>query len=149
MRRLETLHKVNRFLRNLDIPDIGCEFHYVTSQADATTTLDKLRGIQVLKARPELNQYGEDTDTYESTIDTVIFVLDKALEAGRTQEKEDAQFYAIEVVADKILHKIDDALTSGDCNSLTGITLSNLTVTPEVQIFGSWLGLSLAITFKK
>lgn len=146
--RLRNLHNLNTFLKNFTIPELNCGFHYVTSQTDATTTLDKLSGDQVLLARPELRQYG-DSDTFEETIDTAVFVLAKDLGAGRTQAKEDAQFDRLADIADAVLSKIDKTVTEGDCPLLAGFIVTDIAVVPEVQIFGSWQGYSIAITFKK
>lgn len=120
----------------------------MTAQADATSTLDKLSGDQVLLARPELRQYG-DSDGYEETIDTAVFVLAKDLGAGRTQEKEDAQFERLGEIADAVLSKIDNTVTGGDCPLLAGFIITDVAVVPEVQIFGSWQGYSIDITFKR
>lgn len=146
--RLKNLRKLNTFLQNFAVAALDCGFHYVTDQGDATTTLDKLSGDQVLLARPELRQYG-DSDGYQETIDTAVFVLAKDLGAGRTQEREDAQFDRLEDIADTVLGKIDDAITSGDCPLLAGFEISDIAVVPEKQIFGSWQGYSIAITFKR
>lgn len=146
--RLRNLHNLNTFLQSFTVADLDCGFHYVTDQGDATTTLDKLSGDQVLLARPESRQYG-DSDGYQETIDTAVFVLAKDLGAGRTQEKEDAQFDRLEEIADVVLSKIDNAVTSGDCPLLAGFVISDVVIVPEKQIFGSWQGYSLAITFKK
>lgn len=146
--RLKNLRKLNTFLRNFTVAGLNCGFHYVTDQGDATTTLDKLSGDQVLLARPELRQYG-DSDGYKETIDTAVFVLAKDLGAGRTQEKENDQFDRLENIADIVLEKIDDAITSGDCPLLAGFEIIDIAVVPEKQIFGSWQGYSIAITFNR
>ena len=146
--RLKNLRKLNTFLRNFTVAGLDCGFHYVTDQGDATTTLDKLSGDQVLLARPELHQYG-DSDGYKETIDTAVFVLAKDLGAGRTQEKENDQFDRLENIADIVLEKIDDAITSGDCPLLAGFEIIDIAVVPEKQIFGSWQGYSIAITFNR
>lgn len=148
MNRLRNLRNLNSFLRNFSIPGLKCGFRFVTAQADATSTLDKLSGDQVLLARPELRQYG-DSDGYEETIDTAVFVLAKDLGAGRTQEKEDAQFERLGEIADAVLSKIDDTVTGGDCPLLAGFIITDVAVVPEVQIFGSWQGYSIDITFKR
>lgn len=146
--RLRNLRNLDRYLQHFHIDDLGCGFRYVTAQADATTTLDKLAGDQVLLARPEMRQYG-DSDGYEETIDTAVFVLAKDLGAGRTQAKEDAQFERLADIADKVLSKIDNTVTAGDCPLLAGFIVTDIVVTPEVQIFGSWQGYSIAITFRR
>lgn len=145
--RLQNLQNLNTYLKNFRMPVLDCGFLYVTSQADATTALDKLSGDQVLLARPELRQYG-DSDSYEETIDTAVFVLAKDLGAGRTQEKENNQFDRLAELADAVLSKIDKSVTEGDCPLLAGFVLTELAVVPETQIFGSWQGYSISITFK-
>lgn len=146
--RLRNLRKLNTFLRNVTVTGLDCGFHYVTDQGDATTTLDKLSGDQVLLARPELRQYG-DSDGYQETIDTAVFVLAKDLGAGRTPEREDAQFDRLENIADAVLKKIDDAVTSEECPLLAGFEITDIAVVPEKQIFGSWQGYSIDITFRR
>lgn len=146
--RLQNLQNLNTYLKNFRMPVLDCGFLYVTSQADATTALDKLSGDQVLLARPELRQYG-DSDSYEETIDTAVFVLAKDLGAGRTQEKENNQFDRLAELTDAVLSKIDKSVTEGDCPLLAGFVLTDLAVVPETQIFGSWQGYSISITFKR
>lgn len=145
--RLQNLRNLNTYLKNFRMPGLDCGFLYVTSQADATTALDKLSGDQVLLARPELRLYG-DSDSYEETIDTAVFVLAKDLGAGRTQEKENNQFDRLAELTDAVLSKIDKSVTEGDCPLLAGFVLTDLAVVPETQIFGSWQGYSISLTFK-
>lgn len=146
--RLKHLRNLNDFLKNFTIAGLACSFHYVTSQADATTLLDKCSGDRVLLARPEMRQYG-DSDGYEETLDTAVFVLAKDLGAGRTQTKENAQFDRLEMIAEAVLKKIDDSVTGGNCPLLAGFTVTEVAVVPETQIFGSWQGYSIDITFKR
>lgn len=149
MKRLQNLSKLNQYLRDFSLPQsyaVTCS--YVTSQADATSLLDKCSGKQVLLARPELRQTG-DSDGFTDVIDTAVFVLAKDLGAGKTQAKVNTQFDELESIAEAILSKIDDDLTSGSCTLLPGFTIEEVIVTPEIQIFGSWCGFSLAITFRR
>lgn len=150
MKRLRNLNSLNQYLRDFSLPlhrdNVACS--YVTSQADATSLLDKRSGKQVLLARPELRQSGEG-DSFIDVIDTAVFVLAKDLGAAKTQEKENALFYELEGIADDILSKIDCDLTSGSCSLLPGFYIDEVIVSPEIQIFGSWCGYSLAITFRR
>lgn len=150
MKRLQNLSNLNRYLRDFSLPQYprGVKCSYVTSQADATSLLDKCAGKQVLLARPELRQTGEG-DSFSDVIDTAVFVLAKDLGAAKTQEKENALFDELEGIADDILSKIDCDLTSGSCSLLPGFSIDEVIVTPEIQIFGSWCGYSLAITFRR
>lgn len=150
MRRLRNLSSLDRYLRDFSLLQHSgtVKFSYVTSQADATSLLDKYSGNQVLLARPELRQTG-DGDSFADVIDTAIFVLAKDLGAGKTQQKVNAQFDTLESIADDILTKIDDDLTSGSCSLMSGFVIDEVIVTPEIQIFGSWCGFSLAITFRR
>ncbi len=149
MKRLQRLRALNRYLRDFSIAAYQgtVKFSYVTSQADATSYLDKAGGYQVLLARPELHQSGDD-DGYRDTLDTVIFVLAPDLGAGKTQEKDNALYDALEGIAEDVLQKIDDDITSGSCSLLPGLSLEDVVVVPEIQIFGSWCGFSLEITFR-
>ena len=149
MKRLQRLRALNRYLRDFSIANRQgtVKFSYVTSQSDATSYLNKADGYQVLLARPELHQSGDD-DGYRDTLDTVIFVLAPDLGAGKTQEKDNALFDTLEGIAEDILQKIDDDITFGSCSLLPGLSLEDVIVVPEIQIFGSWCGFSLEMTFR-
>ena len=55
---------------------------------------------------------------------------------------------ALEGIAEDILQKIDDDITFGSCSLLPGLSLEDVIVVPEIQIFGSWCGFSLEMTFR-
>lgn len=75
-------------------------------------------------------------------------MLAKDLGAGRTDELANAEFSRLEGLADKILDKILDACTSGDCTLLLGLNLVSVDVVPEYSLFGGWNGYSIELRFE-
>lgn len=148
MRRLRKLRNLNRYLRDLRLPmrqDV--QFNYVTSQADATSRLDKASGFQVLVARPDCTLNFVDSRPLQS-FDTAIFVLDKDLGNAKTDKGETIQYDKAEEILDEILGKLLADLESDTCNSLAGLTLSSAVISPEIFIYGGWNGYSMVLTFE-
>lgn len=146
--RLGKLRKVDGYLRDLqlsDYPDVN--FNYVTSQEDAAPRLQTLAGTQVLVARPEFRLGFSDPDTPRTTyIDTVFFVLEKDLDNGKTDQLECEQYDRCCMIAERILERfISD---SGSCEYLCGMNITEVIVRPEVKVFGSWNGYSIAISLE-
>ena len=52
--RITKLQNLNKFLKNLKIPEINCKTHFTTANADATSSLDKESRDQLVLARPEM-----------------------------------------------------------------------------------------------
>lgn len=118
-----------------------------TAQADATSKLSRLSGPQIIAARSECKQSG-DADGYSSILSTVVFVLDKGLGTGKTEERENEQYLKLAGLADAALARIADDATSGLCNLLSGLELDSVDITPESSIFGGWCGYSIEISFR-
>lgn len=143
---MRKLKRLSDFLRYLDIPDRSdIRFHYITGQEDAAVLLKDEAGIRVLAARPEARISFDNSGTAAETIETVFFVLDKDLDAGKTAERECKQYddllKIVRALLDLILERCDD------CCKLAGLRVTDAVVRPEVKVFGSWNGYSLALTF--
>lgn len=148
MRTLGKLRNLNGYLRDLRLPwrqDV--QFSYVTSQADATSRIDKASGFQALVARPDCTVNIIDGSPRQS-LDTVIFVLEKDLGNGKTDSREAMQYDKAEEILDEILGKLLGDLESDTCNALAGLTLESVVISPEVFIFGGWNGYSMRLTFE-
>lgn len=144
---LKKLESINAFLRDMEFrerPDI--RFHYITGQEDAAILLKDVAGIRVLAARPEERIVFDRSGTASETIETVFFVLDKDLDAGKTPERECKQYDGLLEIVQLLLDYLMDRCDS--CCRLAGLRISNAVVRPEVKVFGSWNGYSLALTFK-
>lgn len=141
------LRNLNLYLRGLFLPELECEFHYVTTQGSATTCLSRLAGDQVLSARPEMRLYAENGEGFRENFNTVIFVLDKDLGNAKTAEDEEAQFDRLEVKAAAIVNRIVADATGGNCGLLSGLTLTDVRMVPQALIFGSWCGFSIELDF--
>lgn len=148
MRRLQKLRNLSTYFQTFSLPGTECSFKHVTAQGDATTKLDKATGIQVLFARPEYREIGQDQDTHKAYVDTAIFVLAKDLGSSKTEAKENAQYAELENVVEAVLHRIDEDVTSGGCVLLSGFVMSSIRVTPEPLIFGGWCGYSIDLSFE-
>ncbi len=145
---LKKLKRINAYLQTFsleDHPDVA--FNFVTGQEDAAPRLVPLAGIQVLIARPEARISFRDPDSIKNDItNTVFFILEKDLGAGKTDRLEQEQYNRALDVADAILSKIRE--DSRDCDSLTGFNFTDVEVRPEVKAFGGWNGYSVAISIE-
>ena len=137
------LQNLNRFLKDLKIPEINCKTHLTTANADATSRLDKATGDQLVLARPEM----DGADPTDATISTVFFVLSRDLGTGKTPAKEDEQYERLLEKAKTVFYHIKNATESG-CHLLAGLEMSRYSVTPETSIFGGWVGWSVEIVFE-
>lgn len=148
MRILQKLRNLNGYLRDLRLPWMqDVTFSYVTSQADATTRLDKASGFQVLVARPDCTINNVD-DGFRKSFDTAVFVLEKDLGNGKTDKAEALQYDRAEGILDEILGKLFGDLDSDTCNALAGLSLVSVVISPEIFIFGGWNGYSAQLTFE-
>ena len=149
MNSLKKLAQLNKYLRCLRLPGRqDVTFSYVTNQADATSRLDKASGAQVLMARPDCSLRSISEDHIESYLDTVIFVLDKDLGAGKTDAAEEKQYDKLEAITGDILDLIYRTIAESSCEMLSGFRLASATVTPEAMIFGGWTGYSIELSFE-
>lgn len=137
------LQNLNKFLKDLKIPEIDCKTHFTTANADATSRLDKESGDQLVLARPEM----EGRTPTEAAISTVFFVLSRDLGAGKTPAKEDQQYERLLEKAQTVFYNIKNA-TEGRCSQMAGLEMARYSVTPETSIFGSWVGWSVEIIFE-
>ena len=137
------LQNLNKFLKNLNIPDLNCNTHFTTANADTTSRLDKESGDQLVLARPEM----DGADPTDATMSTVFFVLSRDLGTGKTPAKEDEQYERLLSKATTVFYQIKNATEDG-CHLLAGLEISRYSVTPETLIFGSWVGWSVEIVFE-
>lgn len=145
MNRLKNLARLNLYLRRLHLHGAACTVSFVTAQADATSRLASASGDNILIARPEYRSYG-DSDSFSETYDTAVFVLAKDLGNARTDEKENEQYDRLAGLADMILNRIAEDTDRG-CALLSGFSMTDVQVTPEVSLFGGWCGYSISISF--
>lgn len=145
---LKKLKRLNAYLRGFsleDRPDVA--FNFVTGQEDAAPRLVPLAGIQVLVVRPEARISLLDPDSPRSNVmDVAFFILEKDLGAGKTDQLEQEQYDRTLDVADAILSRIRD--DSEDCDAIAGFSFTDVEVRPEVKVFGSWNGYSLAMSIE-
>ena len=142
---LTKLIRLSSYLKDLEIRSYpSVKHHYITGQDDAANLLKDLSGIRVLSARPETRMSISEDETQRETLETVLFVLDKDLDAGKTAQKECAQYDALLEIADELLGELLAACNS--CGPLCNLEIKNVMVRPEVKLFGSWNGYSISIS---
>ena len=146
MRRLEKLNNLTNYLTALRAPGLDIEPLRVIDEAQTTTRLAKRSGMQIVIARPELKQEGA-ADSYTTEYSTAIFVVEKALGAASTEEREDAQFNGLVGVACSLLTKIEQDI-SKCVPLLLGLDLVSCELFPVSSIFGGWNGYSIVLAFK-
>ena len=143
---LGKLRSIDGYLRDFMLtarPEV--RFNYVTSQEDAAPRLADCSGTQVLVARPEMRQSFQNLEIPQvSYIETVFFVLERDLDSGKTDRLECAQYDRLEEIAEEILERFFRDLES--CGLLGGLVVTDFVVRPEVKVFGSWNGYSVAIS---
>ena len=153
MNRLQKLLKLTEYLETFKITIcVDCDTVHIeplmtTAQADATSKLAHLSGVQVLFARPEENQTG-NSDYHQDYIGTAVFVLEKGLGLDKTQDLENIQYKRLLMISDAILGKIADDTSGDDCTLVSGLSLSSVQITPEASIFGGWSGWSIELSFE-
>ncbi len=147
MKRFQRLISLTEYIEGFTLPELGIRPVVTTAQADATSKLQHLSGVQVLAARPECRQQG-DTDSYSSVISTAFFVVAKGLGSANTPERERKQFSELLDIASRIVGRIADDSTSGACGLLSGLSLAAVEIVPEASIFGGWLGYSVELSFE-
>ena len=153
MNRLQKLLKLTEYLEEFKMTVFDdCDTVYIeplmtTAQADATSKLAHLSGVQVLFARPEENQTG-NSDYHRDYIGTAVFVLEKGLGLDKTQDLESIQYKRLLMISDAILGKIADDTSGDDCTLVSGLSLSSVQITPEASIFGGWSGWSIELSFE-
>ena len=146
MRRLDKLNNLTNYLTALRAPGLDIEPLRVIDEAQTTTRLARRSGTQIVIARPEFKQEGS-ADSYTTEYSTAIFVVEKALGAASTDEREDAQFSDLVGAACGLLTKIEQDVSS--CVPLlSGLDLINVELFPVSSIFGGWNGYSIVLAFK-
>lgn len=142
---LKKLKNLNAYLKAFhleDRPDVT--FNYVTGYDDAANLLQTKTGLQVLVIRPEAHINFQDTDSPRNIVmDTAFYVLEKDLGAGRTSRLECEQYDRTLDVLDAIFTQILD--DSEGCDGFASLTLMDADIQPEIKVFASWNGYSLAL----
>ena len=153
MNRFQKLRKLTEYLSGFRMTVFDdCDTVYIkplmtTAQADATSRLAHLSGVQVLFARPEENQTG-NSDYHRDYIGTAVFVLEKGLGLDKTPDLEDAQYLRLLDIADAIVGKIAEDTSGDDCTLVSGLSMSSVNITPEASLFGGWSGWSVELSFE-
>lgn len=147
MKRFQRLISLTEYIEGFSLPELGIRPIVTTAQADATSKLQHLSGVQVLAARPECRQQG-DSDSYSSVISTAFFVVSKGLGPAATPERERRQFSELLDIASRIVERVSGDSTSGACGLLSGMSLAAVEIVPEASIFGGWLGYSVELSFE-
>lgn len=143
MKRFARLQRLNEWLSAFQLE--GASVIRCVNQGDATTKLANASGNQVVIARPECFQRG-DTDTFGDTLSLAFFVLAHELGSAATPTLEDEMYATLLELSNKVVATLDNALTSGSCNYLSGLSLENVNIVPELSLFGGWFGYSIDIT---
>lgn len=147
MKRLQKLVDVNSYLSDFrlsDYPDL--EPINIVNTDDATGRLSRVSGDQLLIARPEAYDTGEDSDTYNETVVLAFFALAKINSSSLTAEIEEETYSRTLEILRAVLERIGDNLW--DCSTLAGLKMTEVNVVPEYSIFGGWSGWSMEITFE-
>ncbi len=110
----------------------------------ASTRLHGQTGTQVLIARPETHQSG-NSDGYSEDITFAIFVIEPMMTSGRTDDLEEVQSDRLLALASEILTRIETDTTTAP-SLILGMSLSQITVDPETEIFGGWSGWSIEVS---
>lgn len=142
MKRFERLQNLNRWLKSFQVE--GASIIRCVNQGDATTKLANAVGDQVVIARPECFQRG-DTDSYDDTLSLAFFVLAHDMGSASTPEQEDEKYEALLELANDVVGRLEDALSSGECGYLAGMSLESVNIVPELSQFGGWFGYSIDI----
>lgn len=147
MKRLQKLTDLTNYLTALRVPGVENPPIRVVDQSQATNRLSFCKGVRVLIARPEIQQNGNE-DTYDTTYSTCIFVLEKNLGAGSTEERDDEQFLRLSKIACELLTQIERDAGNWNIPEMRDISLESMSLIPESSIFGGWNGYSIELTFK-
>jgi hypothetical protein len=145
MKRLQKLQKLSQYLEHFTIEGATCG--YVVTQADATSRLNSATGDNILLARPDLRQSGNN-DFIRQDLSTAIFVLAKDLGAGRTDDLVNEEYNRLAELTDKVLEKIVEDCTNHRCGMMAGMNLISVDIVPEYSIFGGWNGYSIELKFE-
>ena len=142
LKKLKNLNAYLKAFHREDRPDVT--FNYVTGYDDAANLLQTKTGLQVLVIRPTGRISFQDSDSPRTCVmDTAFFVLEKDLGAGRTSRLECEQYDRTLDVLDAIFTQILD--DSEGCDDFAGLTLMDADIQPEIKVFASWNGYSLAL----
>ena len=147
MKRLQKLTNLINYFSAFRAPGLDVAPIRVVDQAHATNRLSRKSGVQILIARPELQQDG-NSDSYTLTYSTCIFVLEKSLGVTNTDEREDDQFLKLTDIASEILTVIENDTTSCRVPEMCGLSLESVNIIPEASIFGGWNGYSIELSFR-
>ncbi len=139
---VKKLLKLSDFLETLKLGGIVAKF--TTNAADATEKLNSAAGFQIVTSRPEL-QHSSGGDS----LGAVIFVLDKGLGNGRTAEKENRQYRDLLELVSDVISAVELSTDNPNCStSLLGLELVSYDITPELSVFGGWVGWSIELNFE-
>lgn len=146
MKRFQRLARLSEYINNFKTPESGLKALVSTAASDATSMMTHSSDFQVVVARPEERQDG-GIDNFTSSISTAFFIVCPKLGAVSTPEREAAQYSRALEIADEIVGKISDDISAGNCNLLSGLSISSVDIVPEASIFGGWMGYSVEISF--
>ncbi|MGM9756912.1 MAG: hypothetical protein ACI3ZM_02040 [Candidatus Cryptobacteroides sp.] len=143
------LIRLNDYLTGFSIDNDGTPLKAImtTAQADATSKLSFLSGIQVLAARPD-ERRTYNGDSYSRSLNTAFFVVAKGLAQSGDYEMENEQYRLLARLAAAIVDRVMSDSTSGVCNLLAGLAVASVDIAPESSIFGGWCGYSVEISFE-
>lgn len=152
MKRLQKLKTLTRYLETFRMEDWpGIIPKSVVDNENATGQLSKAAGDQVLIALPELQQSGESTDSFSSSLSTAFFVLAKINGPARTPELASETYSRLASICESILERLEQDM-DGDgiaapCPLLSGLSLFYVSIIPVYSVFGGWSGYSIEMTF--
>lgn len=146
MKRFQRLIRLNKYISHFETPESRLKALVSTASSDATSMLAHLSGFQIVAARPEERQDG-GLDNFTSSTSTAFFIVCPKLGSASTPELETEHYSRALEIADEVIGKITDDASSGNCNLLSGLSISSVDIVPEASIFGGWMGYSIEIIF--
>lgn len=148
MKRLEKLERTLRYLGDFTLPNLNNAPIQAVNGDDATGRLSKANGLQFIISIPECYETGEDTDTYRDQIVLMFFSLARVNNSARTPQAEAAAYATTLARLRDALDKLSRDTTGGQCSDMSGLSVTEATVTAEYSIFGGWSGWSMEVTLE-
>ena len=119
---------------------------------NATGSLSKVGGKQLLIALPEGRDSGTNTDTFKESVSLAFFAIEKINGPSRTQESADRSYQQLLHLCQTAIGRLADDLVSvpagGGCPLLAGLNITEASMTPIYSAFGGWSGWAVELTLE-
>lgn len=125
------------------IPQLD-DYILVAQDNHAVNKLKDRQGIQLVAVIPSSSMGGSSTAHYDVQ-STLFFVLAKA-SSGLTAEEELTMYEATQEAVLALREALTEDHTDG-CGNWPRLQVDSLTIEPEYNAFGGWLGWSLIFSF--